>query len=84
MLKTNGLYRSNNPDSKYPKSSKRYKWTEILKTIWDNRREYDESGVVVIPSDPNAMLERLELMLASQEAGHTGVGYELVSICDEK
>ena len=35
------------------------------------------------PSDPNALLERLDLLLASQEAGHTGVGNELVSICDE-
>ena len=41
------------------------------------------SGVVVIPSNPNALLERLDLLLASQEAGHTGVRNELVSICDE-
>ena len=40
-------------------------------------------GIVVIPSDPNALLERLDLLLASQEAGHTGVRNELVSICDE-
>ena len=32
-----------------------------------------------MPSDPNALLERLDLLLA----GHTGVGNELVSICDE-
>ena len=54
-----------------------------LKKKWDNRKEYEGSGVVVIPSDPNALLERLELLLASTEAGHTGVGNELVSICDE-
>ena len=41
------------------------------------------SGVVVIPSDPNALLERLDLLLASKGAGHTGVRNELVSICDE-
>ena len=41
------------------------------------------SGVVVIPSDPNALLERLDLLLASKEAGHTGVRNELVGICDE-
>ena len=40
-------------------------------------------GVVIMPSDPNALLERLDLLLASQEAGHTGVGNELISICDE-
>ena len=59
MLKTNTLHRDNNPDSNYPKSSKGQKWKRILKTIWDNREEYEGSGVVVIPSDPNALLERL-------------------------
>ena len=83
MLKTNTLHRDNNPDSNYPKSSKSYKWNTILKDIWDNRKEYEGSGVVVIPSDPNALLERLDLLLASQEAGHTGVRNELVSICDK-
>ena len=38
---------------------------------------------VVIPEDPNALLERLDLLLSSQEAGHTGVGNELVSICNK-
>ena len=47
------------------------------------KKGYEGEGVVVIPSDPNALLERLDLLLASQEAGHTGVRNELVSICDE-
>ena len=47
------------------------------------KKGHNGSGVVVIPSDPNALLERLDLLLASQEAGHTGVRNELVSICDE-
>ena len=47
------------------------------------KHKYEGEGVVVIPSDPNALLERLDLLLASQEAGHTGVRNELVSICDE-
>ena len=83
MVKTNALHRDNNPDRNYPKSSKGQKWKRILKTIWDNREEYEGSGVIVIPSNPNALLERLDLMLASQEAGHTGVRNELESICDE-
>ena len=29
------------------------------------------------------LLERLDLLLESKKAGHTGVGNELVSICDE-
>ena len=59
------------------------KWTNMLSKIWTNRREYEGSGVIVIPSNPNTLLERLDLLLASQEAGHTGVRNELVSICDE-
>ena len=57
-----------------------------LKPFWDNRTKYSVykgKGVVVISSDPNSLLERLDLLLASQDAGHTGVGNELVSICDE-
>ena len=83
MIKTNTLHRDNDPNSLYPKSSKSYKWKNILKNIWANRREYEGSGVVVIPGDPNALFERLDLLLASQEAGHMGVRNELVSICDK-
>ena len=83
MLKTNTLRANNNPGSKKPKSSKGYKWKNILSNIWANRGDYEGSGVIVIPSDPNALVERLGLLLASQEAGHTGVVNELVSICDE-
>ena len=82
MVKTNALYRDNNPKSSRPKSSKSDKWN-LIRLIWAKRGEYEGEGVVVIPSDPNALLERLDLLLASQEAGHTGVGNELVSICDE-
>ena len=82
IVKTNALYRDNNPKSSHPKSSRSDKWN-LIRLIWAKRGEYEGKGVVVIPSDPNALLERLDLLLASQEAGHTGVGNELVSICDE-
>ena len=49
MLKTNTLHRDNDPNSKYPKSSKGQKWKKILRTIWDNREEYEGSGVVFLP-----------------------------------
>ena len=47
------------------------------------RKEFEGKGIVIMPSDPNALSERLDLLLASQKAGHTGVRNELVSICDE-
>ena len=84
MINTNSIYRNNDPNNKYPKGNKKgYKWNNVIKPIWDRRKEYQGRGGIVIPSDPNALLERLDLLLSSQEAGHTGVGNELVSICDE-
>ena len=83
MIKTNALHKGNDPNNPYPKSSKSGKWKIILGPIWHNREFYEGKGVVIMSSDPNALLERLDLLLSSQKAGHTGVGNELVSICDE-
>ena len=83
MIKSNALRAGNDPESKRPKSSKSYKWNNILKDIWRDKSKHTGEGVTVIPSDPNALLERLDLLLATQDAGHTGVGNELTSICDE-
>ena len=88
MVKTNALHKDYDPDNPYPRSSRSNKWY-LVSQIWSNREYtkkkegYKGEGVVVIPSNPNALLERLDLLLASQEAGHTGVRNELVSICDE-
>ena len=82
LVKTNALHQDFNPKNPYPRASRSHKWHNILGTIWVTKG-YRGSGVVVIPSDPNALLERLDLLLASQKAGHTGVRNELVSICDE-
>ena len=83
MLKTNALHRDNDPKSTYPKGSRSDKWVRLLSPIWYSRRKYEGEGVEVIPSDPNALLERLDLLLMDKKAGHMGVGNELVSVCDE-
>ena len=94
MIMTNALHRDNDENNPHPKGNhKSYKWVDIIRPIWYRKKSriifpkkkegYEGKGVVVIPSNPNALLERLDLLLASQEAGHTGVRNELVSICDE-
>ena len=93
MIKTNTLYRDNDPKTSHPKSSKSgtiylvlfgLKRKSIKKRLeaWHSKG-YEGKGIVIMPSDPNALLERLDLLLASHEAGHTGVRNELVSICDK-
>ena len=94
MIMTNALHRDNDENNPHPKGNhKSHKWVNIIRPIWYRKKSriifpkkkegYEGKGVVVISSDPNALLERLDLLLASQEAGHTGVRNELVSICDE-
>ena len=41
------------------------------------------SGLTILPSDPNALIDRFDLLFTSQKAGHTGVRNEIVSILDE-
>ena len=86
MILTNAFHRNNDEDNPHPKESGSNKWKKLLSPIWYRKKSrmifpkkkegYEREGVVVIPSDPNALLERLDLLLASQEAGHTGVGNE--------
>ena len=82
MLLTNALHRNNDPNNPFPKGNRSDKWIDLLSPIW-HKGKFAGKGIVIMPSDPNALLERLDLLLASQKTGHTGVGNELVSICDE-
>ena len=57
--------------------------------------EYEEAATIpftptkgtglpkILPSDPNALIDRFDLLFSSQKAGHTGVRNEIVSILDE-
>ena len=88
LIQTNAIYRNNDPTNTNPKCSRSDKWKNLIKPIWDHIKESKKdpvtgSGITILPSDPNALLERLDLLIASQDAGHTGVRNELVSICDE-
>ena len=83
MINTNALKRDNDGESRTPKASKGWKWNNLLKGIWAKRGKYEGTGVVILPSDADALLDRLGLLFASKGAGNTGVGNEIVSICDE-
>ena len=40
-------------------------------------------GLKILPSDPNALIDRFDLLFSSKKAGHTGVKNEIVAILDE-
>ena len=96
LIQTNAIYQNNNPNNTKPKSSSSDKWKYLISPIWKEikRRKTikdDEdpqpgtsgSGLKILPSDPNALIDRFDLLFSSQKAGHTGVKNEIVAILDE-
>ena len=74
MVNTNAIRRNNDPNSSYLKSSKSWKWANVVRDIWMNIKTDEGKGTktIVIPSDRNGLLDRLDLLIASKEAGNTG------------
>ena len=99
LKQTNTIYQNNNPNQNRVKSSGGDKWKNLIKPIWEDikkrKKETDEeddddpqpstsgTGLKILPSDPNALIDRFDLLFSSQKAGHTGVRNEIVSILDE-
>ena len=69
--------------------------TEINKHFGFEEEEYEVPASIsltptkgtglpkILPSDPNALIDRFDLLFSSKKAGHTGVRNEIVSILDE-
>ena len=94
VILTNAAYRNNDPTQIFPKSSRGKKWKKLIKPIWEaiKKQQKDEEGdayelvgegLKILPSDPNALIDRFDLLFSSKKAGHTGVRNEIVSILDE-
>ena len=49
----------------------------------EDEEETEGEGLKILPSDPNALIDRFDLLFSSQKAGHTGVRNEIISILDE-
>ena len=64
---------------------------KIDEHFWETEKEEEfpipytpkGTGLKILPSDPNALIERFDLLFSIKKAGHTGVRNEIVSILDE-
>ena len=89
MHLTNALRRNNDESETKPKANKSWKWKHILKPIWDEKDLYTGDGLtssvptIILPCDPIALVERLDILKSSNAAGNTGVRNEFVTICNE-
>jgi len=77
-----------------PVANRGHKWENFIRPIWDKPMQKPNQPKVklqhkktqrqgFLPSDPNALCERLELLMASKQAGNTSLRNEIVSICDK-
>jgi len=76
-----------------PAANRGNKCESFIRPIWEKheqkpkqkvkRLQKKTQGQGFLPSDPNALCEQLELLMASKQAGNTGLRNEIVSICDE-
>ena len=83
LIQTNAIWKDYDPSTNKPRSSKSEKYTTIIKPIYDQLKATKGSGTVFLSQDPNVLVNRLELLMASRQAGNTGVNNEIVSIMDE-
>ena len=97
VILTNAAYKNNDSTQNKPKSNRGPKWKNIIKPIWEEIKQQKEAeepdedpqsstsgeGLKILPSDPNALIDRFDLLFSSKKAGHTGVKNEIVSILDE-
>ena len=70
-------------------------WEQIKKQKEEEYKEFEEededdpqpstsgTGLKILPSDPNVLIDRFDLLFSSKKAGHSGVRNEIVSILDE-
>ena len=74
MHSTNALRRNNDESETKPKANK--SWLKMICLT-------PSVPAIILLCDPIALVERLDILMASKAAGNTGVRNELVSVCDE-
>ena len=89
LNKTGALYELDKNGKLKIKAPSSKKYRNIIKPLRHEKKrqileELETLGQgIILPSDPNALCERLELLMASKQAGNTGLRNEIFSICDE-
>ena len=90
MHSINALRRDNDESETKPKTNKSWKWKHTLKRIWDEKDQHTGNVITcsvptttILPCDYIALVERLDILLASKAAANTGERNELVSVGDK-
>ena len=80
MHLTFALRRNNDESETKPNANRNRKWKHILKPIWDEKDPNTGNGIttsvltIILPYDSIALIERLDMLIASKAARNTGIG----------
>ena len=85
MHSTNALRRNNDESKTKPKANKAENGSTYynqfgLKRICNRKGITPSVSSIILPCDPIAVVERLDILMASKAAGNTGVRNILVSV----
>ena len=89
MHSTNALRKNNDESETKQKANKSWEWKHILKSIWEEKDLYAGNGLtpsilfIILPCEPIALVERLDILMTSKAVGNTGGRNELLSVCNE-
>lgn len=91
LLLTNGHRKRFNVRSPIRTSKKSYKYKAIIKPLFQSGKGLQTEYMIVNSNpvdysywdDPNELVDRLRLLIASSSAGHTGHNNEIISIIEE-
>ena len=75
--------RQEDPQPSTSETNKKGKRQEDPQPSTSETNKKGGKGLTILPSNPNALIDRFDLLFSSQKAGHTGVRNEIISILDE-
>jgi hypothetical protein len=88
LIDTNALYQNFDPNTKKLNSDRSEKWKIISNELFPNLVKkkggtLGDKNITFLPSDPNSLMNQLQLSIASYTAGNNGEYNKINSILDE-
>lgn len=82
LLDSGAIWGKNHPGK--PASSRSLKYIHVVGPLYEKYMRKKKGGTIFLSSDPNALVKRLNLLMASAKAGNNGqINNEIVAILDE-
>ena len=91
LFDSNAIFKNNDPDTRKVKSNRSDKYVNLVKKIWDSRKDFEGSGIRKYSEDHveyryindlNELIKRMNFIYAKEKAGHNNFLNEKKAIKD--